>query len=76
MDAIPGVNHRGAAIIQAEVGIDMSRFPSAGHLASWAGICPGNERSAGKLPFLASSTEGSGNGWGRKKRLWLLHTVF
>jgi transposase len=48
MDAIPGVNHRVATLILAEVGTDMSRFPSAGHLASWAGICPGNEISAGK----------------------------
>jgi transposase len=48
IDAIPGVNQRIAEVVLAEVGIDMSRFPSAGHLASWAGICPGNDISAGK----------------------------
>jgi transposase len=45
---IPGVDRRIAASLIAEVGTDMSRFPTAGHLASWAGVCPGNDRSAGK----------------------------
>ncbi len=48
LDTIPGVNQRGAEIILAEIGADMSRFPTAGHLASWAGMCPGNNESAGK----------------------------
>jgi transposase len=45
---IPGVARRTAEVLLAEVGTDMSRFPSAGHLASWAGRCPGNHQSAGK----------------------------
>ena len=46
--SIPGVQRRTAEVIVAEIGIDMSRFPTAGHLASWAGQCPGNDESAGK----------------------------
>jgi transposase len=45
---IPGVKKRTAEIIVAEIGIDMTRFPTPGHLASWAGVCPGNNESAGK----------------------------
>ena len=45
---IPGVDRRLAEAIVAEVGVDMSRFPTAGHLASWAGMCPGQHESAGK----------------------------
>jgi transposase len=45
---IPGVQQRTAEVIVAEIGPDRSRFPSAHHLASWAGQCPGNDRSAGK----------------------------
>jgi len=45
---IPGVQRRTAEVIVAEIGVDMSVFPSAGHLASWAGLCPGNDESAGK----------------------------
>jgi transposase len=45
---IPGVDRRSAEVIVAETGADMARFPCAGHLASWAGLCPGNNESAGK----------------------------
>jgi transposase len=45
---IPGVQRRTAEVMIAEIGADMSVFPSAGHLASWAGLCPGNDKSAGK----------------------------
>jgi transposase len=48
LDSIPGVNQRIAEIFIAEVGIDMQRFPTAQHLASWVGLCPGNHQSAGK----------------------------
>lgn len=46
--SIPGVDFTTAAVILAEIGMDMSRFPDAGHLASWAGLSPGNNESAGK----------------------------
>jgi len=59
-DAIPGIGRRGAEEILAEVGTDMSRFPSAGHLASWAKVSPGNKESAGKRK---SGATGQGNPW-------------
>lgn len=46
--SIPGISRRAAEAILAEIGRDMTRFPSAHHLASWAGMCPGNHESAGK----------------------------
>lgn len=48
LDTIPGVNRKGAVTILAETGGDMSRFPTAGHLCSWAAMCPGQNESAGK----------------------------
>jgi transposase len=48
LDTIPGIARETAEIIVAEIGTDMSRFPSANHLASWAGVAPGNNESAGK----------------------------
>ncbi len=45
---IPGVGRQSAEVIVAEVGADMTKFPTAGHLASWAGMCPGNDESGGK----------------------------
>jgi len=48
LDTIPGVARQTAEIIISEIGIDMSRFPTADHLASWAGVAPGNNESGGK----------------------------
>jgi transposase len=48
LDTIPGVNQRVAEVIIAETGGDMSCFPTPAHLASWAGVCPGNHASGGK----------------------------
>jgi transposase len=48
LDTIPGIARETAEIIIAEIGTDMSRFPTADHLASWAGVAPGNNESAGK----------------------------
>ena len=45
---IPGVKRRTAEVLIAEIGVDMGAFPTAKHLASWAGVCPGNDESAGK----------------------------
>jgi transposase len=45
---IPGISERAAQVIISEIGVDMARFPTAAHLASWAGLCPGNNESAGK----------------------------
>jgi transposase len=45
---IPGVGEKAAEVIMAEVGPDMTPFPTAGHLSSWAGLCPGNDQTAGK----------------------------
>ena len=48
LQTIPGVKQRTLEAIVAEIGVDMRPFPTAGHLASWAGLCPGNNASAGK----------------------------
>ena len=48
LDTVPGIARRTAEVIVAEIEVDMRRFPSDRHLASWAGLCPGNNESAGK----------------------------
>ncbi len=60
LDEIPGVGRRCAQDILAEVGTDVSRFPTAGHLASWARVCPGIHESGGKRKSIGT---GHGNKW-------------
>jgi transposase len=58
LTTIPGVGARAAEVIVAEIGADMSRFPTAGHLSSWAGLCPG-KRQTGPNPGSGRTTKGS-----------------
>ena len=58
MDTIPGVGETVAQIIAAEIGVEMSQFPSDRNLSSWAGMCPGNHESAGKRKS-GKTTKGS-----------------
>ena len=60
LQTIPGVKETGAASIIAEIGTDMSVFPTVQHLTSWAGICPGNNESAGKKKVGKQDPEMSG----------------
>lgn len=60
LDTIPGVARTTAELLLAEIGIDMTRFPTAAHLARWARVCPGNNESAGKQ---FSGRTGQGNSW-------------
>ena len=57
---IPGISRRVAEVVLAEIGTDMGRFATPQHLASWAGLCPGNNESAGKR---RSGRTAHGNGW-------------
>ena len=58
LDTIPGVDRRTAEIILAEIGLDMSQFPTADDLASWAGFAPGNHQSGGKR-YSGRTTKGN-----------------
>jgi transposase len=80
LETIPGVGRRVAELLVAEIGPDMSRFPSAGHLASWAGMCPGQNESAGKRksgrtrkgsPWLRSALIEAAHGAARSKGTYL-----
>ncbi len=48
LTTMPGISDLTASVVVAEIGVDMSRFPTAGHLVSWAGLCPRSDESAGK----------------------------
>ena len=72
LDTIPGVGQRAAEILIAEIGTDMSRFPSAKHLASWAGMCPGNHESGGKR--LSGKTR-KGSRWLRQILVEIAHVA-
>jgi transposase len=65
LDTIPGVDRQTAEVLLAELGTELERFPSAAHLASWAGMCPGNHESAGKQR----------SGRTRKGSKWLRRTL-
>lgn len=60
LDEIVGIDTRVAEVVASEIGVDMSRFPTDAHLASWAGICPGNNESGGKRK---SGKTNGGNPW-------------
>lgn len=60
LDTIPGVNRRAAENLLAEIGADMHAFPTAGHLVSWAGLCPGHYETAGRQ---VRATIRKGNRW-------------
>lgn len=70
LDSVPGISERAAQVLVAEVGTDMSRFPSAAHLASWAGICPGNNQSGGKR---GSGRTTKGSPWLRQVLMEVAH---
>ena len=63
MDLVPGINQRVAEGVLSEMGVEMSSFPSHRHVASWAGLCPGNNESAGKRK---SGRIRKGNQWLRR----------
>jgi transposase len=63
LSPIPGLDRLSIDVIVAETGADMSRFPTAGDLASWAGVCPGNHESAGKRRRVRTT---HGNQWLRR----------
>lgn len=80
LDTIPGVAQRTAEVLVAEIGTDMSRFPTAAHLASWAGLAPGNNESGGKRrngktrkgsPWLRAALVEAAHGAGLKKGTYL-----
>ena len=72
LDSIPGIDRRNAEVLLAELGTDMRRFPTSGHLASWARLCPGSNESAGKRK---SGKTGHGNPWLRTALVQAVHAA-
>ena len=70
LDSIPGVGRRTAEVLVAEIGLDMRRFPTASHLASWAGMCPGNNESAANARMVRPAR---GNAWLRTALIEAAH---
>jgi transposase len=80
LDTIPGIGRRVAEVLVAEVGVDLSRFPTAAHLAAWAGVAPGNNERAGKRrpaktrkgsPWLRAALVEAAQAAGRTKSTYL-----
>jgi transposase len=63
LTTIPGVSSLAAEVMVSEIGIDMGRFETAGHLISWAGLCPKNDESAGKRRSNRSVSPSKSNPW-------------
>jgi transposase len=72
LDTIPGIGRYVAEALLAEIGTDMSRFPTPGHLASWAGMCPGSHESAGKQ---RGGKTRKGNAWLRAQLVQAAHAA-
>jgi transposase len=80
LDSITGIGRYTAEVLVAEIGVDMTRFPSAAHLCSWAGVAPGNNESAGKRtsgktrkgsPWLRAALVEAAHAAGRTKNTYL-----
>ena len=80
VDTVTGIGRRTAEVLVAEVGTDLTRFRTAGHLASWAGLCPGNNENAGKRhggktrkgsPWLRAALVEAAKAAGRSKKTYL-----